>query len=101
VIVAVWRLTAVCDRTLPTRDEPVMKSTFSEAKRIPCIDAPALITVVVLTDQKMFFACAQPDRSTCVFAACVRVVAICMMKTSFASPSKVMSEVMVTPPVNV
>jgi hypothetical protein len=101
VIVAFWRLAAFCDRTLPTREEPVLKSTFSKAKRMPCIEAPAPIAAVVPTRQKMFFACAQPERNTCVFAACVRVLDICMIKTSSGPPSKVMSEVMVTPDVNV
>jgi hypothetical protein len=39
VIFAIPRVTAVCARTLPTREEPVMKSSFVLAKRMPCIDA--------------------------------------------------------------
>jgi hypothetical protein len=95
VIVASMRSTRVFVRTLPTREEPASISTFVAPKIMPCIDAFSKILVDVLTRQKMFLACAQPARSTRVFAFWVSAVSICMTKTSLGPPSKVISEAMV------
>jgi hypothetical protein len=42
VIVAIWKLTGVCEKIPPTREEPVTK--WVKTKIMPCIDAPAPIT---------------------------------------------------------
>jgi hypothetical protein len=94
VILAIWRLTAVCAKLLPMREEPVLNKTSVNTKRTPCIDAPAPILALPATCQKMFFACTPPDKSTFLFVARVRIPVVCTMKTSSVPPSKVMSELM-------
>jgi hypothetical protein len=55
VSVALMRLTANCDRALPTREEPLRKSILTPApKMMPCIDAFARISAKPVTCQKMF-----------------------------------------------
>jgi hypothetical protein len=61
---AIWRLTAVCDRTL--REEPVMKSTFVLTKDA-CIDAPAPISITGDLPEDVLHT--SPFRITFVFAA--------------------------------
>ncbi len=57
-IVAFWRLHAVCVRTRPEREDPVMNVTSVKTKRIPSRCAPAPTSTLPEICQKMFFASA-------------------------------------------
>jgi hypothetical protein len=73
-MVAVWRVTAVCDKIRPSKLEPVLNITDVMAKMMPFICAPVLTVYTSATDQKMFFASAPFSRITLMFAACVTVI---------------------------
>jgi hypothetical protein len=69
LIVAFCRLHAVCAKIRPFNEDSVKKLAAVLTKRMPSICAPEPTVTSPATCQKMFFACAEPDRSTFVFAA--------------------------------
>jgi len=94
LIVAICRAHSVCAKTRPVSEEPVANTTLVLARSMPCMTPFAPTETVSATCQKIFLACAPPNRITFVPANCTSVPVVCKMKTSSAPPLKVMSEPM-------
>jgi hypothetical protein len=90
---AFWRVTSVCVKIRPFKEEPVVNMTAALTKRMPSICEPVPIVMDSAIDQKIFFASAPPLRTTLMFAACVTFFDVWMMKISSAVPLKMRSPV--------
>ena len=95
VIVALWRVHAVCAKTRPFREEPVLNTAAVLTNMMPSTCDVVPTSTSPATCQTMFLACA-PSRSMFTAEATITEPVVCTIKTSFSSPWKVMSCTMLT-----